>query len=50
MLSISELAARVNSQLLEDSTLSSLDFAALHRMLSNVKSELLESNELREEC
>lgn len=49
-MSLSELAKLVNSQLLEFNSMSSLDDATLHRMLGNVKEELIEKGDLKEEC
>lgn len=49
-MSLSQLAKILNSQTLEYKTLCSLDDAALHRILSNEKSELMKKGDLREEC
>ncbi len=49
-MSLLEIAQLVNSQEFSESTLCSLDDSALHRMLSNTKSELMQSGDLREEC
>lgn len=49
-MSLPELAKMVNSQLLESSTLCSIDDATLHRMLGNTKQELMEKGDLKEEC
>lgn len=49
-MSLPKLVKMVNSQLLESSTLCSIDDAALHRMLGNTKQELMEKGDLREEC
>ena len=48
--SLPELAKMVNSQSLEFNSISSLDDSTLHRMLSNVKEELMEKGDLKEEC
>lgn len=49
-MSIMDLAKYVNSKELCTSTMCSMDDAKLHRILSNVKSDLFKSGDLREEC
>ena len=49
-MSLKELAKGVKSTIMQSTTMSSLDDAALHRILSNTKSELMKQNKLREEC
>ena len=49
-MSLRDLAKEVNSTIMNATTLSSLDDAALHRMLSNTKSDLMKKGKLREEC
>ena len=49
-MSLADITKSVKSQLLESKFSGSLDDAALHRMLSNKKSELMRKGDLREEC
>lgn len=49
-MSLSDLAETVNSAMLETNFYGSLDDAALHRVLANTKSDLMQKGDLREDC
>ena len=49
-MSLRELAEAVQSSSLNTPSLSTLDDAALHRIMANIKSDLMKTGELEEYC
>lgn len=49
-MSLQDLATLLNSSLLENNFIGSLNYAQIHRTLANTKEELMKSKDLREDC